>query len=270
VNADGPGEGTAAGDSQGGGPTGLTGRARKGRRPSLEDERWLAAGKELTPAKALERIDTKIGFVFSNITLVGTVLAGAGVLTGISGRLAGYELLTLTALGLIFLSLVCAMAGNLPSLRTSINPENIEEVKDFFTANISVRGWLTRLALLLFTAAFVIALIIVIQVAGRHDQPSLALQWKLTADGKRVVAASVNASALPPGTRAETLLVAVDKQGRQSTVFAKDVSFADASGAVKVAMEVDAAPAGTTFRLSTVLTDEGRRIRPEQVVELMP
>jgi hypothetical protein len=224
----------------------------------------------LTPAKALERIDTKVGFVFSNITLIGTVLAGVGILTGTASRLVEYRPLTITALWLILLSLVCALVANLPSLRTGINPDNIDEVRKFYTTNISVRGWLTRFALLLFSAAFAIALVVIIQVAGRHDPPSLALQWKLGADRKRDVVASVNANELPPGTQAETLLVTVTKQGAQCTILAKDISFADSSGTVKVTMQVDNAPANTTFRLSTSLTKDGKRVAADQMVELTP
>lgn len=268
MTATGAGNGAAADEP--GKDAGSAPRVRTGRPPGPEDERWLAAGRELTPAKALERIDTKVGFVFSNITLIGTVLVGVGVLTGVSSRLARYEPLTMTALWLILLSLVCALAANLPSLRTGLDPDNLAEVRKFYTTNISVRGWLTRLALLFFSAAFVIALAIVIQVARQHDQPSLALQWKLSADGTGDVVASVSASELPPGTRAEALLVEVDKQGAQRTVLAKDVSFADGSGTIEITMEVDDAPANTTLRLSTSLTDGGKRIRPNQVVELTP
>jgi hypothetical protein len=265
MTATGPGNGSTADD-----PGNDASRVHRGQPSTPDDERWLAAGKELTPAKALERIDTKVGFVFTNITLIGTVLAGVGILTGTASRLAGYESLTIIALWLILFSLVCALAANLPSLRTGINPDNIHAVRRFYTTNICVRGWLTRLALLLFSAAFVIALAIIIEVAGRQDQPSLALQWKLGADHKRDVVASVNATELPPGTRAETLLVTVNKQGAQCTVLAKDISFADGSGAVNVTMDVDNAPANTTFRLSTTLTDDGKRVRPNQMVELTP
>jgi hypothetical protein len=102
---------------------------RSGRRPGPHDERWVAAGAELTPAKALDRIDTKVGFVLSNIALIGTVLVGVGVLTGTLSRLAGYEPLTVTALWLILLFLLCALVANLPSRRTRIDPDNLDDVR---------------------------------------------------------------------------------------------------------------------------------------------
>jgi hypothetical protein len=231
---------------------------------------WAAAAKEITPPKALARIDTKSGFVFSNITLIGTVLAGFGVLTGTAGRLASYEPLTLAALWILVVAVLAALVANLPSIRSHIDPENLTEVRRFYTRNIAVRGWLTRVALFLFAVAFAIALALLIAIAGKDDPPTLGLQWTLGADGKRAVAGHVTGTGLPPGARAETVLAALTAQGTQGTVYAKDVSFADSSGKIDVTVEVDDAPAGTVFRLSTKVDHDSGRLYPERALELTP
>jgi hypothetical protein len=238
---------------------------QKGRRPNATDAYWEAAGRELTPLTSLERIDSKAGFVLGNITLFGTILAGLGALGGTTGRLAVHRGAATTVVWLVLLSILCALAANLPSLRTRIDPDNIAAVRQFFTRNIVLRGWLTRIALLLFCAAFLVSVGLLLQVAGARPEPSLALQWRSTGDAERALVARVAVSELPPGARAETVLVSEESDGNES-VLATDVAVAGSSGALAVTIEVDDVAQESTVRLSLTVTDDGRPVADGEVV----
>src|SRR4051794_38295307 len=52
---------------------------------SARDRLWVGAAAELTPAKSLARMDERAKQVVANVSLVGTVLAGLGLVA--SGKL---------------------------------------------------------------------------------------------------------------------------------------------------------------------------------------
>jgi hypothetical protein len=239
---------------------------KPGRRPSAIELRWRAAGAEITPAKSLERIDAKTAFVFSSVALIGTVVAGFGLLSGASSRLAGYRPWIEALYILLGTALACALIATLPSLRQRMRTQNIPEVRRYYTINIYVRGWLTRIALLAFSAAFAIALWLLF-VAGGQAPPALGLQWIHGAGNSRVLAGQVSGANLPPGTRADTRLVAVGADGRQ-LVIAQAVSAVGGAGTLEVDMTVMQPPAAALYRLSVRLTRQGATVSPPQSVEL--
>jgi len=245
-----------------------TGDPHRGQRPSADDLRWIEAAAELTPAKTLGRIDAKVGFVFANITLIATVLAGFGILTGAADRASAYQPFTLAALGFLMLAVLFASVANLPTLRTKINADNLVEVREFYERIIAFRGWLTRLALIFFVVGLASALGVLATVAGKNDPPAMGLQWTLGTDGKRGLAGYVTGTRLPAGARVETVLAAVGPQGDSNTVLAKDMSAADDAGKVAVRMEVADIPASASFRLSTKVQHAGKVLFPEQAVEI--
>lgn len=237
-----------------------------GRRPSADELRWRAAAAEITPAKSLERIEAKATFVFSSVALIGTIVAGFGVLSGASSRLAEYRPWTEAATGLLGAALACALIATLPSLRSRMRTQDVETVRRYYTFNIYVRGWLTRLALLLFTAAFAIALWLLF-VAGDQAYPALGLQWIHGASGSRVLAGQVSGENLPPGARVDTWLVAVNADGGEK-VIAQAVSTVGGTGKLEVDMAVEQAPAAAFYRLSVTLTSQGETVSPPRSVEL--
>jgi hypothetical protein len=238
----------------------------RGTRPSAEMLRWRAAAAEITPAKSLERIETKSTFVFSNVALIGTILTGLGVLTGVSSRLIDYRSWTRAVAGLLVGALVCALAASLPSLRSRMQTQDLKAVARYYTVNIYVRGWLTRVALLLFSTAFVIALGLLVVVSNDQVQPAVGLQWTDGGAGKRGLIGRVSAKDLPPGTRADTRLVAIDAQGSEKLI-ARDVSYVGGAGTLEVNTTIEEAPAAASFKLSTSVTSRGKASL-QQSVEL--
>ncbi|MCW2701728.1 MAG: hypothetical protein JWQ45_3263 [Blastococcus sp.] len=240
-----------------------------GRPPTPDERYWAAAGEELTPLKSLERIDSKAGFVFGNVTLVGTILTGFGLATGTSGRFADHPGPASTALALIVVAVLLALAANLPSFRRRIDPADIVQVERFYRTNIGIRGWLTRVALLCFTGALLLAAWLVSQVASAAPETSLALQWRDDGEGARNVVGRVVATDLPPAAEMETVLVSQVSDDEEEQVLAEDHSDADGTGSVTVTVEVGAAPADTVLRLEVVVTRGGERVAADSM-ELTP
>jgi hypothetical protein len=237
-----------------------------GRRPGADDLRWRAAATEITPAKSLERIEAKATFVFSSVALIGTILAGFGVLSGASSRLVEYRPWTEAVIGLLGGALACALIATLPSLRSRMRTQDIEAVRRYYTFNINVKGWLIRLALILFSASFAIALWLLF-VTSEQAYPALGLQWIQGAGHSRVLAGQVSGENLPPGARADTRLIAVNADGAEAVV-AQAMSTVGGTGKLEVDITVEQAPAAAFYRLSVSLTSLGETMSPSRSVEL--
>ena len=220
----------------------------------------------ITPAKSLERIEAKATFVFSSVALIGTIIAGFGVVSGASSRLVEHRPWTEAVIGLLGAALACALIATLPSLRSRMRTQDVEAVRRYYTFNIYARGWLTRLALLLFSAAFAIALWLLF-VAGEQAIPALELQWIHGASGSHILAGQVSGGNLPPGARVDSRLVAVNADGEEK-VIAQAVSTVGGTGNLEVDMTVEQAPAAALYRLSVSLTSQGESESPPWSVEL--
>jgi len=237
-----------------------------GRRPDASELRWRAAAAEITPAKSLEQIEAKATFVFSSVALIGTVVAGFGVLSRGSSGLAGYRPWTEAVTGLLGAALACALIATFPSVRSRMRTQDVEEARRYYTFNIYVRGWLTRLALLLFSAAFAIAIWLTF-ATGNQTYPALGLQWIQAGNDSRVLDGQVSGENLPPGASVDTRLVAVNAGGGEK-VIAQAVSTVGGTGKLTIDMVVKTAPAAAFYRLSVSLTSQGQTVSPPRSVEL--
>lgn len=212
---------------------------------------WRKLAAEWTPETPLGRIEAKAGFVFGNVALVGTLAAGLGLATGvrIPDALAP---LSATAAGLLVLALALALAAAMPSWRRSI-PLQLDELKRLYERRITVRGWLVRLSLVAYAAAFLAAIAITVFAVNATAKPSLGLAAMGKGDAM-VVTGILNAQGLDADARASTTLVAVLADGRTQTL-ATDVSKPGAAGALTVTLTADPAPAAPTYRLQTQIQD---------------
>jgi hypothetical protein len=57
----------------------------------------------------LERIEAKTAFVFTSVALIGTIVAGFGLMSGASSRLTEYRPWTEALYGLLGAALACAL-----------------------------------------------------------------------------------------------------------------------------------------------------------------
>ena len=238
----------------------------QGRLPTLEELRWRAASAEITPAKSLDRIEAKATFVFTSVALIGTIITGFGLMSGVSSRLTQYRPWAEALYGLLGGALACALIATLPSLRSRMRTLDVKTVRRYYTVSIRVRGWLTRIALLAFSFAFAIALSLLFVTNGQ-ESPTLELQWTLGASNSRVLSGQFSEENLPPGASADARLVAIAADGEQ-VLLAEAVSTVGETGKLQVDMVVPNAPAAGLYRLSVSLTNHGAIVSPPQSVDL--
>src|SRR5207247_1312497 len=103
----------------------------------------------------------KVGFIFTNLTLAGTILAGAGIVAGAQARTRAHPLLLLMLTILVFASVATALIANLPSTKSEINPSDPDTIRQYYERTIRWKGWLARAAMLLFSAALILAFILI-------------------------------------------------------------------------------------------------------------
>lgn len=241
----------------------------RGQAPSPQDDYWRAAAKELTPKTFVERIDSKAAFVFGNVTLVGTILAGLGVLTDTTGGVLQHPRLALAVLVLTLLSVLCALLAVLPSLRSKLDPADLGDVSRFLQGYVRTRGWLTRSALVLFCAALVAAAVLLF-LPRPTPEPTLALQWKMTGQHRTGVVARVSVRGLPEGSTARSVLVALPTaRGGGNAVLAEEVAYAGGSGSIATTIQVEDVPPHRAVRLTCTVVVKGAPKVPRRL-ELTP
>ena len=119
---------------------------------------WVALADELTPAKSLARIDSATTRVVANVTVVGTILTGLGLLTAALPSIIG------TARGLAIASVVaavaavgCALAAQILSIHGDLNTRNIPELRLWYRQQFKRRAYPTRAATILLICGILLA-----------------------------------------------------------------------------------------------------------------
>lgn len=130
--------------------------------PASEPDRrrraWQALADELAPAKSLARIDTAAGRVLGNVTVVGTLLTGLGLLAaGLPGTSDAARGLALAAVVAAVLAVACALAAQILTIRRGLNTSNLAEVQEWYQGQFRRRAYPTRAATVLLLAAILLA-----------------------------------------------------------------------------------------------------------------
>ncbi len=232
----------------------------QGQEPTPEDDLWLCAARDLAPGKSLQRINDKVAFIFTNLTLAGFILAGAGVITGVSSKISVNPVLLKTVITLVFVSVAAALVANLPSMQWKINPSDIQDVRRFFEHTIVWKGWLTRSALLLFTAALLLAFILVIGTINDPPTATLAMQWTRPGSGTIIdVHATVNAERLAADSVGQISITAFRPDGT-AVLLSRDVSGVDPNGQFNFSADLTTSTNFRSVVLSMILRRSGKRI----------
>lgn len=146
--------------------------------PDPRDLGWQALAQELAPAKSLARIDAATARVVTNVTVVGTILTGLGLLA------AGLPTTSVLARGLAVAAVVaavaavgCALTAQVLTIVRGLNTNDLVLVKAWYTRQFRHRAYPTRaatglllLAILLAGAAAAVALL-----SPGRAQPVLAI-----------------------------------------------------------------------------------------------
>jgi hypothetical protein len=208
---------------------------------------WQALADELTPAHSLARIDAATARVLANVTVVGTLLTGLGLLAaGLPGPGGAARALALAAVVAAVLAVGCALSAQVLTIRTGLNTNNLAEVKEWYRGQFRRRAYPTRAAtLLLLTAILLAGGAAVVALVGR-DEARLALSVSQIDDPSP-------ATGSPPGG-GTTLTVDVAFHARTAGGTATVVVTATGSGdtAVLARAALTAGADGTATRTITI------------------
>ncbi|MER7273181.1 hypothetical protein ABT369_01865 [Dactylosporangium sp. NPDC000244] len=225
---------------------------------SAGDRLWLAAAEELTPARSLARIDERAKQVVTSVSLVGTLVTGAGLVAGTRYDQGGWGRgLAIAAVGAAVLAVVTALGLLLmrpPRLGVAL--QDVAEVRriylgQFQRAYVAVAaGALLLLALLLAGAAAVVVLAGGPRAAG----PELSVTVTGTgADTRVAVRAELHEVAAGATVRAE--VTGVPSAGAR-VVLGRQVIVT--RGAGPVTLVLDAVPAGGYAAVEVLVAAPGR------------
>lgn len=203
-----------------------------------DDLIWQAAAVELAPAKSLAKIETRAAFIFSNLALVGTIVAGVGLFTGTPVNASNQSEPVRRLFGLVFASVLFALLANLPTFKDRLSLTNLVEVERFYTGIIRRRGWCARVALLLFSVAIAYAFWIVLRLSHVEPEPRLGLQITVTEGGEQLlVTGTLAGERLPEGTVATTTMRGLN--GDEAVAIASDITTVGSAGALSATVKVD-------------------------------
>jgi hypothetical protein len=235
---------------------------QRGRPPTAEEQRWLDAGTSLTPERSLERTTTLATLVFTNVAVVGTLLAALGTLGEDAAALrSGERILGVPApVALAGASLLCATVAVLPSL-ARVNPTSAGAVERWYVGQIRRRAVAVIAALVLFAAAIVTATLAATDT--RTDGPRISLAWTDVAAGARLVV-KVQVEHAPVGALAETEVRGIGPRGRSVTLL-KGLTPADARGAIDLDTTIAAISGLERVHVLCTVRDGRRRVGQEEL-----
>lgn len=232
-----------------------------GGEPTADDHFWLAvADDDLRPDKSLQRITDKVGFIFTNLTLAGTVLAGAGIVIGGQAGGRAHPAVLLVLIILVFASAATALVANLPSMQSQFNPSDPAAIRRYYERAIRWKGWFTRSALIFFSVALVLAFVLIIGAASQGPTAQLSLQWTPLSSGTTgELHATVNAAGLSDSSVGETTLSAFRPDGT-SVLLSRGVSNVGADGTLSFSTDITTATAYSSLVLSVIVSKAGQEI----------
>jgi hypothetical protein len=128
----------------------------QGRPPTPSDKFWTDALEKVNVEHSLERIDELSKHLFTIYTVVGGLLTATGIVTGTVFDAADLRWIALP-LAPLAISLALAVAAITPRFGT-INPANLETVRDYYTTMLKRRGRLIFLSGLLFALSLLLTI----------------------------------------------------------------------------------------------------------------
>jgi len=235
-----------------------------GSAPTPAEKASFAAAANLVPEKSLARIQELAKFVFSNVAVIGTLLAGLGLFTDLGDVLENSAKLpspfedvplALAALGT---SLFCASLAIWPKM-SGVDLARLDEVENWYRRQILRRGLWMILSLALFSLAILMATFTGVG-GGDPEKPSISASW--TGLGKdAAVKVSVEAEKVPEDWVLVTVVRGRESGGKLATIF-RDRTRPGADGALKVAGEIGVGESFDRIESTALLYSDEKGAKP--------
>jgi hypothetical protein len=154
---------------------------------------WQALADELTPARSLARVDAATARVSTNVTVVGTLLTGLGIVAARlpTGGGAG-RYLALTAVVSAVLAVACALTAQILTIHRGMNTNNLVAVKAWYRSQFRRRAQAARAATVLLLVAVLLAGVTaaITILDTQRNPPMLAISQSRTASAAGAGSAS--------------------------------------------------------------------------------
>jgi hypothetical protein len=229
-----------------------------GKRPTAEDKFWITEAGKTTPESSIKRLDEHGKYLFSVVSIVGTLLTGFGIYSS-AGANALRNPWLLLPVALACLSLALSMMGLTPKAE-DVNLRDINSVRDYYHKLISRRGRFIFWAGVAFSLSL---LSVAIVQALPLKSPSLAPAISVTfadAEGKTKLTGKIDFQELPRSGVTETNIIGykdTDKSAQHATLF-KDITHADSSGKATISAQLEPAKEYKRFVISSKVTSGGK------------
>jgi hypothetical protein len=210
--------------------------------PNTEEAYWIGAAKLMTPDKldaAVERLDAHAKYLFSTVSIVGTLLTGFSIFSPTGASILRNKLI-FVPVGLACLSLALAMIGLTPWVRKICLSEPMS-VRDYYDHVIRRRGIYISMGSTFF-ALSLLSIIFVTPYSTKPTPLTPLISVRLTGtDDKTILSSKVELQDLPRSGMAETEIAGYrdTTKGTQQSILFKDVTFADNSNKITVSAELD-------------------------------
>ena len=227
----------------------------RGRPLDDEEQAWLAASDEYFAApRSLERIEGKVGFVFSSTALVGSIAAGLGLFGADAGVTAAHPTLTTVAGGLLAAAIVLALIANMPWV-WRIPPRRLDRVKRFFRRSVTIRGWAVVGALASFSAAIVIALVLLIMSTGAGPSTTCGVGWS-RADKDLAVSGTATVRHLSANSQIELTVFGMSANGQRHAI-ARESHTTGTEGTVTISTSTTRKPPYPKYAITVTIVSSG-------------
>ena len=212
---------------------------QRGIPPTAEDEFWIDVSRNITPEKSIERLDTHGKYLFSTVSVVGTLLTGFSIFNPLGATVLRNPLL-LIPVGLACLSLAFSMMGITPKVST-VCRNDTNSVREYYNNLISHRGRFVFLAGVLFSLSLLsVAIVLVISLKPSPLTPAISVRLIGTGE-KTMLTGKIELQDLPQSGTAETEILGYEDtaNGSQPIILFKETTHADLAGKMTVSAELD-------------------------------
>jgi len=206
-----------------------------GREPTVDDLRWLRAGEDLQPQKSLARAADSARYVVTTVALLGTLVAGLGVLA--LDRQTGPLVATAGGVALVAAAAAVAVALTAVVSRTrSLAPEDVAAVRAWYSDELRRTGRAGLAGVLLVVSVVSAAVAGGAEVVQRVTAgPSVTLDSTTTVGGATLADVTTDAD---EGDRVDATLTC------RGQVVARAKGLAGADGRVRLRMTAPGAGDG--------------------------
>ncbi|MGA2362991.1 MAG: hypothetical protein ABSG73_11095 [Candidatus Aminicenantales bacterium] len=210
-----------------------------GRPPDEEDKYWLEQANTITPEKSIERIDAHGKYLFSTVSIVGTLLTGFGLFSPSGSAVLRTPWLVVPVL-FACLSLALAMMGITPRL-DKVSRRDIISIRNHYNNLIRKRGRFVFWGGVFFSLSLLsVAIILPTSLNTSDFNPTISVRF-MGGGEKAVLTTKVEFQRLPRSGMIETNIFGYSdlKEGIKPTILFRDISQANRSGNTTVAAEQD-------------------------------